>query len=1017
MMSRFMLMALAMLLPLTAAALEIAPDLEAALAGKQASETLPILLLLEDHPDLSGLEPSLAGLTPSARRAAVIEAMRAHAAVAEAPARAALDRAAVAGRVERLRSVYVAGALLFDADTAAIASLAADKAPGRLHHNQSYDLLQGVLARRGEPEAAGAAGAHGDKDAVAIVWNVSWISAPSVWSLGYTGGNIIVGHIDSGVWLAHPDLANRLWVNPGEIPGNGIDDDGNGFIDDVHGYDFGDYDGNPNDDSANPGHGTHTAGTVAGDGTGGTETGVAPGARIMGLKAFASDGTGTLGSIWESYQYCLENGARIITMSLGVPGSLPASLMRSEREACNVLRTAGLVIFNSAGNDHNNYSPPIECGLTARVPPPWNPIAGTPYTSTSGVVTVGGTGYMSDSGYTASSRGPVKWDDVDPWNDWPYSPGSGLTKPDVCAPAVNVNSTVRPSGYSGNTWSGTSMACPHAAGLAALMLDKNPSLSPAGIDSLMELTAVDLGTTGKDNQFGSGRINALAAVNLVPTTQTPHLSWVSFAVLDQSGDGVIDPGEDFDIVFTLVNNSPVAAATGVLGGLAVVAGGSVSVTDAAGDFGTIALGGGTGDNAGNVFSLTCASGAAQGEVFTMMLTVTAQNGYEKTFDVKHYVGLPEWRTHDVGNVLATVTATGSLGYTNANQTEGAGFGPAGAGGLFIGSFWGGINLSYICNHDYDEGSYDWTVVTSPNGRVKDLGNGISDQDFVAVFSDSGHASPRGAIVTQESFAFADEPNDDFVILRYTVRNTGASSLTAYHTGIFCDFDIADAGANRGATDAARRLTYMYPNGGGAHFGIALLDTTTVSNLTLISNPTYVYPNGYITNDIKARHLRGLISLSSTATADDWSALTAAGPATIAPGEEIVHVYALVWGEDLADLQANVDAAQAVDLSDLSPVAGGELPHAFALAQNIPNPFNPQTTIVFALDRQAAVQLDVYDLQGRLVRRLANQVYAAGEHRVVWDGRDQAGADLPSGLYLYRLEDGIKVQARKMMLVR
>ncbi len=1016
MMPRITTIALCLLWTVAAYGFDVAPDLQDALTGKLAGETVPVMLLLPDHADLEALETTLAGLSPTARRNAVIDAMRSHAATAEAPAREALARAAAGGRIENVRSVYVAGALLFDADAAAVAILAADRAEGLMHHDQDYDLLQGVLERRTGDDGS-AATAAADKDAAAIVWNVSWINAPAVWSLGYDGGNVVVGHIDSGVWLAHSDLANRLWVNPGEIPGNGIDDDGNGFIDDVHGYDFGDNDGNPNDDSANPGHGTHTAGTVVGDGTGGTETGVAPGARLMALKAFNSAGSGTLGNIWQAYQYAMENGARVITMSLGVPGSLPASLMRSERETCNVLRTAGLLIFNSAGNDHFNYTPPIECGLTARVPPPWNPIAGTPYTSTSGVVAVGGTGYLSDTGYSSSSRGPVRWGDVDPWNDWPYSPGPGLTKPDVSAPAVNVNSTIRPSGYSGNSWSGTSMACPHAAGLAALMLHKNPSLSPAGIDSIMELTAVDLGTAGKDNQFGSGRINALAAVNMVPATQTPHLTWISFAIQDAGGDGVIDPGEDFDIVFTLVNNSPLVDAVNVQGGLVTVAGGPVAVSDGAGSFGTIALGGGTGTNGGDVFSLTCDPGAAQGATFTMLLTVTAQNGYEKTFDVKASIGLPMWRTHDAGNVLATVTATGSLGYTNQNQVEGVGFGPAGGNGLFIGSFWGGINQSYICNHDYDEGSYDWVVVTSPNGRVRDLGAVVSDQDYQAMFADAGHASPRNVVVTQESFAFAGAPNDDFVILRYTVRNDGATTVSAYHTGVFCDFDVADAGANLGATDAARRLTYMYPSGGGAHFGIALLEPTTARNLTLISNPTYVYPNGYITEDIKARHLRGLISLATTPSADDWSALTSAGPVDIAPGGEIVHVYALVWGANLADLQANTEAAQAVDLSGLTPVAGGGLPSAFALAQNAPNPFNPQTTIVFAVDRQTQVRLQVYDLQGKLVRRLTDQVYAPGEHRLVWDGRDQAGAELPSGLYLYRLEDGRRTETRKMVLVR
>ena len=306
----------------------------------------------------------------------------------------------------------------------------------------------------------------------------------------------MVGHIDSGIDLDHPDLAGRLWVNVDEIPGNGIDDDNNGFIDDVNGWDFGDNDNNPNDDSSSPGHGTHTAGTVAGDGSGGTQTGVAPGAKLMACKAFDSSSSGTVGMIWAAEQYCVENGARVMTMSLGVKGELSTSLMRSERLNMNNIRDAGVLMFNSAGNEHFEFSPPIECGMTARVPAPWNPLSTTPG-NLSGVVAVGGTGYQSNSLYSSSSRGPVTWGDVDPFNDWPYLPGLGLTKPDVAAPGVGVNSTTVGGGYSGDTWSGTSMACPHVAGLAALMLEKNPSLSPAGLDSIMEF---ECGGSGCDGQ-------------------------------------------------------------------------------------------------------------------------------------------------------------------------------------------------------------------------------------------------------------------------------------------------------------------------------------------------------------------------------------------------------------------------------------------------------------------------------------------------------------------------------------
>ncbi|MBA4378767.1 MAG: hypothetical protein C0395_09000 [Gemmatimonas sp.] len=1009
------LTAVALLAALPASALDVDPGLRAALAAKADGGTVPVLVLLPGDAGLESLVPSLEGLTPSARRAAVIAALRDRAATAEAPVRAALRAAAAAGRVEKVRSLYVANALLFEADAAAVAVLAADKSAGAMRHDRGYDLISSVMDSR----VADAPAPTGGSPLLANVWSIGWINADDVWALGYHGDGIVVGHIDSGVWLAHPDIANRLWTNPGEIAGNALDDDANGYVDDVHGYDFGDLDGDPNDDSASPGHGTHTAGTVAGDGAGGTATGVAPGAQIMACKAFAADGSGTLGMIWQSYQYILENGARLITMSLGVPGDLDPSLMRAERETCNIMRTAGITIFNSSGNDHAAYDPPIECGLTARVPAPWNAIDGTRYSSTGGVVAVGGTGFMSNAGYTSSSWGPVKWDNVDPWNDWPYNPGVGLLKPDVSAPAVNVNSLVPPSGYSGNTWSGTSMACPHVAGVAALMLQKNPTLSPAGLDSILELSSLDLGSVGKDNQFGAGRVDALAAVNMVPATQAPQLSWSSFEILDATADGVIDPGEAFDVVFTLNNTSALVAATSVAGGLAVVAGGPATVTEGAAVFGAIAANGGTATNAADVFSLVAAPGAAQGATFTMLLTVTAQDGYEVTFDAEYFVGLPEWRTHDAGNVLATVTDTGSLGYTFATQAEGHGFGPAGANGLYVGSFWGGATVSYVCNHDYAEGatSYDWQTVTTPNGRMADLGTVFADQHYQAIFKDSGNLVPRNITVTQESFAFADAPNDDFVILRYTVRNNAATTLSGYYTGIFCDFDINDSSLNRGAVDATRRLTYMYPDGGGYYYGIALREPTTAKNLTLISNPTQVYPNGFISDTTKFRLLNATISTPTTSTANDWSALTSAGPVTIPSGAEAVYLYALVWGESLADLQANTDAALAVDLTGSTPVADAGLPRALSLAQNSPNPFNPQTTIVFALDRAAGVRLGVYDLQGRLVRTLAERVYAPGEHSVVWDGRDESGAEMPSGLYLYRLEDGRRTQTRKMVLVR
>ena len=996
-----------------AAAAEIAPDLQAALSGKTDGETVRVLLVLDDRAGLATLKAELAGADLETRRAAVVDVLRGHFDRVHGGTIARIE--AVASRDARVRPLWIANAVNFEADAAAVAALAADKSVGGvLHHDASYDLLAGMLDSRGNKPAGEA---RADATPKGNAWGVEWIGAHLAWAQGYTGDGIVVGHIDSGVWLSHPDINGNLWINPGETNGNGIDDDGNGYVDDYVGYDVGDDDGNPNDDSANPGHGTHTAGTVAGDGTGGTVTGVAPDAKIMAVKAFASDGTGTLGMMWDGYQYLLVNGPRVITMSLGVPGDVPADYMRTERETVNVLRTAGILLFNSAGNDHNEYDPPIELGLTARCPAPWNGIAGTPYTSTSGVVSVGGTAFQSDTGYSSSSRGPADWGDVAPWMDWPYDPGIGLTKPDVSAPGVGVNSLVIPSGYSGNTWSGTSMACPHAAGLAALMLEKNPSLSPAGMDSIMEQTAVDLGSVGKDNQFGSGRIDANAAIAATPATLMPHLTLTGYEILDDTGDGVVFPGESFELVVTLVNNSPNTDGLGVTGALAVTGGDPVVVDDAAAVFGTIVQDGGAGDNAADTFALTADGGASIGDIVNMFVTVAAQNGYQKTFDLTFTLGLPDFLTHDVGNVELTVTDVGSLGFMSADQVEGEGFGPMGANGLFVGSFWGGTSSSYVCNHDFDEGQYDWEVSVDPSGRMVDLGDVVSDQDFVGIFTDAGATSPRDVVVTQESFAFADAPNDDFVVLRYTVRNAGAADIISYYASVFCDFDIGDAGANIAWTGAPRRVSYMYESTSTPYYGIAQLGTKPVSNLMCVENPAYVYTNGYITDTDKSNIMRGTDSQLIGSTPNDWSVVNASGPVDILAGEEAVFTFALVWGEDQADFLANVDAANAVDLTGPTPVVEGGVPGALHLAQNAPNPFNPRTDISFTLERAGHVRLGVYDLKGQLVATLADREFTAGAHRLTWNGLSDRGDAMPTGLYLYRVFGDGGAQTRKMMLVR
>ena len=216
--------------------------------------------------------------------------------------------------------------------------------------------------------------------------------------------------------------------------------------------------------------------------------------------------------------------------------------------------------------------------------------------------------------------------------------------------------------------------------------------------------------------------------------------------------------------------------------------------------------------------------------------------------------------------------------------------------------------------------------------------------------------------------------------------------------------------------SSRNLTYMYANG-GPYFGIALIGPgDTAQNLSLINNPQYVYPESAIDDGIKIRHLRGLISLPSAPTPDDWSAVTSSAVSLDANGGSAVRAFALVYGTTLQELLDNVDAANAA-YNPASPVSDNSPIKIFRLAQNHPNPFNPSTSIEFSVAREGHVELGVFDLSGRLIRTLVSETRASGNHTVTWDGRNDSGGAVSSGMYFYKYSSGGETTSRKMTLVK
>lgn len=169
------------------------------------------------------------------------------------------------------------------------------------------------------------------------------------WQLATDASSVIVAVIDTGVALTHPDLRDNLWFNPDEIPGNGLDDDNNGYADDIHGYDFREQDGEPDD---RWGHGTLTAGIIGATGNNGIgTTGVAWSVRLMVLKIFGESGGARLNDYSEAIRYAIQNGARIINAAWTVPPSFPGDELPALREAIEEARDAGVLVVAAAGND------------------------------------------------------------------------------------------------------------------------------------------------------------------------------------------------------------------------------------------------------------------------------------------------------------------------------------------------------------------------------------------------------------------------------------------------------------------------------------------------------------------------------------------------------------------------------------------------------------------------------------------------------------------------------------------
>ena len=289
-------------------------------------------------------------------------------------------------------------------------------------------------------------------------WPLNMINAPDAWKKS-EGEDIVIAVIDTGVDYTHPDLKDNMWINKGEIPGNEIDDDENGYVDDVYGYDFANDDGDPMDDHN---HGTHCSGIIGAIKNDEGITGVAPKVKIMALKFLTASGRGSYFGALKAIKYAKDMGASVISASWGGYQSSP--LLKE------TIMLTNLVFVAAAGNESNDND-----GEEKLYP----------------------ASYDLDNIISVAS--------IDSERSMSYFSNWGMDSVDIAAPGSSIVSTIAGGGY--KKYSGTSMATPHVAGVAGLVYSWDKDLSVKKVKEMILDNAIPEESLA-DKVLSGGILNA-----------------------------------------------------------------------------------------------------------------------------------------------------------------------------------------------------------------------------------------------------------------------------------------------------------------------------------------------------------------------------------------------------------------------------------------------------------------------------------------------------------------------------
>ena len=793
-----------------------------------------------------------------------------------------------------------------------------------------------------------------------LQWYLHRINAVAGSDISRGDPDVTIAVIDVGVDIDHPELITKRWINKIEYDGqSGVDDDNNGFVDDIYGWDFQDDDNDPRPENSDV-HGTHVAGIAAAATDNGYGiSGAAWECSIMPVRAgfgqFITTG-------FEAIIYAVVTGADVINLSWGSTGA-PSNV---ERIATEFARENNSLIVAAAGNNVvGEYYPGA-------------------YDEVLSVAAVG------EGDHVAAFSNYGEW-------------------VDISAPGDRILSTT-PSGFA--LLSGTSMAAPLVAGTAALVKSVHHEWTPEQIALQLQLTADDIDHINPfyAGNIGSGRLNMFSALS----DEISYLDIVDVTIDDSESidhNGIIEPGESFIIDISIMNMLARAAnPSGVLRSSDPY----IRFAENRVNYGNIEPGevsSGTG-----TFRATVNENTQRDRVINCYLELTGIDFQTREIPFKLVVQPPH-ADHDIGNVRMTLTNFGALGYwdyrASMEATKGQGFRyPAnGLSGLFHGSLMIGAPPGYVsdCAFGDEEASrYDFVSLTESFYTFSTI---QGRQQTYAEFTDDNSENPLDLLITQKSYAYATPPDDDFVILNYYIlsNDTGYDSL---YVGLFLDWDVIQAGYNSCYWDETDQFGWMeHELPQSPLFGAALIGQDADFNVAL-ANDGIFFSDKVWTDATKLDRMQlGFLRAQGEETRD-WSQLIGVGPLDL-PADDYVEVtFVLAGGDDVEDFRSNIAAAREKWLSRIAGQPVIIQPDKFEIVSAYPSPFNGAAFIKCKIDRPGELTWSLFDLTGRK-NLFGEYAYVPAGVTVI----PINAAALSSGSYIVRVSFNGHNQALPITLIR